>query len=280
MLRRARPLLGTYVEVAACGATPEAEWAAVDAAFAAVARIHRLMSFHDPESDLARINRRAHAEPVAVAPETFTVLERAAFFSEASDGLFDCAIGAALVRAGRLPAPARAPCSGGSWCDVELLAGARIRFRRPLMLDLGGIAKGYAVDRAIETLLRQGAHSACVNAGGDLRAAGSRAWPLAVRFPRSRTLAVPMPALRDEAVATTACAGGPGASRVADPRTGRIRRASRSVSVYAPRCMDADALTKIVWLGAAPPAALLSRVGARVVEIVPAARARAADTAP
>jgi thiamine biosynthesis lipoprotein len=279
VLRRARPLLGTYVDVAACAPTPEAEWAAVDAAFAAVARVHRLMSFHDPESDLARINRRAHAEPVAVAPETFAVLERAAFFSEASDGLFDCTVGAALVRAGRLPGPARAPHAGGSWRDVELLSGGRIRFRRPLTIDLGGIAKGYAVDAAIEALVRHGAQSACVNAGGDLRAAGPRAWPIAVRSPRSRTRAVPMPALRDGAVATTACAGGPGASRVADPRTGRIRRASCSVSVYAPRCIDADALTKIVWLGAAPPTALLERLGARAVEIAPPARTRAADAA-
>jgi thiamine biosynthesis lipoprotein len=266
MLRRARPLLGTFVEVAADAESRAREWRAVEAAFAALARIHRLMSFHEPSSDLARLNRLAHVEAVAVAPDTFAVLERAAFFAAESDGRFDCTVGAALVRARRLPAHPGHAAGAGCWRDVELTADGRVRFRRPLALDLGGIAKGWAVDRAIDALERHGVRSGLVNAGGDLRATGPRAWALAVRLPGARARAVPLAPLRGEAVATTAFAPGAGASRVVDPRTGAIRRAARSVSVFAPTCVDADALTKIVWLGP-PPGSLLERLGARVVEV-------------
>jgi thiamine biosynthesis lipoprotein len=276
MLRRARPLLGTFVEVAARAENRAREWRAVEAAFAALARVHRLMSFHEPSSDLARLNRLAHAEPVAVSPDTRAVLERAAFFAAESGGRFDCTVGAALVRAGRLPAHPGCTAASGTWRDVELLDDGRVRFRRPLTLDLGGIAKGWAVDRAIEALERHGVRSGLVNAGGDLRATGPRAWPLAVRLPGAAAHAIPLAPLRGEAVATTAFAPGAAASRVVDPRTGAIRRAARSVSVFAPRCVDADALTKIVWLGPALES-LLERLGARVVEVrAPRAPGRAA----
>jgi thiamine biosynthesis lipoprotein len=266
VIRRARPLLGTFVEIAACARDAERERRAVAAAFDAVAQVHGRMSFHAPSSDLARLNRRAHLEPVAVAPDTFAVLERAAFFAAESDGLFDCTVGAVLVRAGRLPAHPGSATGAGTWRDVELLPDRRVRFARPLALDLGGIAKGWAVDRAIEALERHGVRSGLVNAGGDLRATGERAWPLAIRLPGARAQAIRLAPLRGEAVATTAFARGAAASRVVDPRTGAIRRAARSVSVFAPRCIDADALTKIAWLGP-PPEALLERLGARVLEL-------------
>ena len=142
MLRRAKPLLGTFVEVAAIAPTPEEEWRAAAAAFEAVADVHRLMSFHDAASDLSRINRHAHERALEIDPRTHTVLERALWWSRVSNGVFDCSVGARLMVLGVLPLAAGVrPDAGATWRDVTLLPGSRVRFRRALALDLGGIAK-------------------------------------------------------------------------------------------------------------------------------------------
>src|SRR5215475_1309523 len=91
-LRRARPLLGTFVEIVVSGA-----------AFAVVARVHRLMSFHDPDSDVSRLNRDAAKGPVAVDPWTFQVLQIAEDLRRRSAGVFDVAVASALQAIGLLP---------------------------------------------------------------------------------------------------------------------------------------------------------------------------------
>jgi thiamine biosynthesis lipoprotein len=251
--------------VAALAGDAEAEWAGVVAALDAVADVHRLMSFHEEGSDVTRLNRRAHVAPVEVDPRTFAVLRRAREISRRSGGRFDCTVGGSLVGLGLRPRMAAAS-RRASWRDVELLPGRRVHFRQPLAVDLGGIAKGFAVDQAIAALERAGVASACVNAGGDLRACGERAWPVAVRAPGAPGASVPLPPLRDGALATTSDAfAAEGGGHVVDPATGRLRGARRSVSVFAPRCMDADALTKAVWLSESPPRALLAAFGARAL---------------
>src|SRR5215831_4299546 len=102
-LRRARPLLGTFVEIAASGAASADMEDAVEAAFAAVARVHRLMSFHDPGSDVSRLNREAKAGAVAVDPWTFEVLEIAQDLHRRSGGAFDIAVAPLLQYLGLLP---------------------------------------------------------------------------------------------------------------------------------------------------------------------------------
>src|SRR6266851_1934957 len=178
VVRRARPLLGTLVEITVGGSTPPRAAPAIEAAFAAVERVHRLMSFHEAASDVSRLNRCAAREPVAVDPWTFAVLRESLELSRISDGAFDVTVGSELVRWELLPPPGEAgPSKGegaGSWADLELLPLRRVRFRRPLIIDLGGIAQGFAVDRAIEPLRTAGMPWAVVNAGGDLRVFGDR----------------------------------------------------------------------------------------------------------
>ena len=98
-MRRARPLLGTFVEVEAIGAAEPALERAIALAFDAIERVHCLMSFHDPDSDLSRLNRHAASEPVTVDPWTFKVLDRARMLFEAA--------AAATMHKGDLKAPAR-----------------------------------------------------------------------------------------------------------------------------------------------------------------------------
>src|SRR6266851_7090834 len=154
-IRRARPLLGTFVEIAAGGACRPATERAVEAAFAAVAEVHRLMSFQEPDSDLARLNREAAARPVRVHPWTFEVLEAALDLQRRSAGIFDICAAPELRNRSR----------DGS---IELLPDLHVRFANPnITIDLGGIAKGFAVDRAIAALRDHNVRQGLVNAGGE-----------------------------------------------------------------------------------------------------------------
>lgn len=256
-VQRAQPWLGTLVDIRVRDAGDCADvHAACDAAFAAVARVHALMSFHDPRSELSALNRAAARRPVAVSPWTRAVLARAVEVAEASGGLFDCAVGAALVRAGRLPGPAADPRPpvGAGRDRLEFLPGDRIRFREPLLVDLGGIAKGFAVDRAVDALRERGVAAGTVNAGGDLRVFGAGFEPICVRRPDQPARVVPVVNLHDAALATSAHYSGqrtgsdPGEQMTPfiDPRNETCCGHGISVTVVAPDCMTADALTKVL----------------------------------
>ncbi|MCX5740104.1 MAG: FAD:protein FMN transferase [Proteobacteria bacterium] len=279
MLRRARPLLGTFVEVAVSAKTREMEWQAAIAAFEAVAQVHRLMSFHEPDSDVTRINRCAHTRPVEVDPRTYAVLCRSRLLSRESNGVFDCSVGDRLMALGVLPRTTGLRADGAAtWRDVTLLPGNHVRFRRRLTLDLGGIAKGFAVDQAIEALAQRGATAACVNAGGDLRVFGERDWSIAVRRPDAPSGFVALPPLRNRALATSADTFTPNGA-IVDPASGLPARSPRSVSVLAPTCTDADALTKVVWLSEHPPLRLLEKLDASAIVLGPATEISEADAA-
>ncbi len=150
-VRRCRPLLGTLVEIS-CQGSPDD----INRAFDAIEKVHRLMSFHDPTSDVARMNREASHEPVKVHPWTWRVLKSAQEFSRKSDGVFDITVAWQLVKWDYLPRPNTWVCSDGSWRDIVLGDECIVRFRRPVIVDLGGIAKGFAVDRAVGTLKSNG----------------------------------------------------------------------------------------------------------------------------
>jgi thiamine biosynthesis lipoprotein len=247
-MRRARPLLGTLVEVRAQGLAPERLRAAVDVAFAEVEAVHRLMSFHDSASDLAALNRNAYAAPVEVDPRTYEVFEAAQQMAAASNGAFDVTVGAYLQAWGLLPGDAEACEQGASWRDIELLERSRVRYRRRLRVDLGGIAKGYAVDRAIAILRAAGVAAGQVNAGGDLRVFGAHPSPIRLRSPADPANSMHGLLLRDEALATSALyySRPHGCSWLVDPHSASAWNGESSVSVRAPACTLADALTKVV----------------------------------
>lgn len=262
-LRRARPLLGTIIEIVIPFAPPSA--GAIDQAFAAIATVQQRMSFHDPHSTLSRVNAHAFAQPVPVDEMTFQVLEMARDLHRLSDGLFDPTIALHLECAGFLPSYYGSPLEKGiSFADVELLSGNRVRFRRSgVRLDLGGVAKGFAVDQAIAALRVAGVESALVNAGGDLRGYGPHSFRAEIRDPRhpGRTLA-PFK-VNNLALATSAHYFAdrlqPGAriGPFVHPRLGQFRRDLLSATVAAPSAMVADALTKIVMLDPANSLPLL-----------------------
>lgn len=250
MIRRAQPWLGTMVEVSVAGA---AGHAAVDAAFGAVARVHRLMSFHDPASDVSRINRAAPGDTIRVDPCTWQVLELAGRVADLSEGAFDVACAPRLVEWSILPAqPGEPPGLAPMRQVLALEPGAKVRKLAPGWIDLGGIAKGFAVDLAVEALCDAGIGLGCVNAGGDLRVFGPEPMPVDVRSPHAPTLAAARLMLRDEAIATSGSYfssrthNGRQVSALLDARGGQPLAGTCSASVRAPRCVLADALTKVV----------------------------------
>jgi thiamine biosynthesis lipoprotein len=255
-VERAQPWLGTLVSVRVSGLAACLAHQATDAAFEEIATVHRRMSFHEPDSDVSRLNRDAMREPVAVHPYTLEVLQWAVAIAARSGGCFDISVGAELVDWGLLPRPAGAWYRPeGSWRDIELRADGRVSFHRPLWIDLGGIAKGYAVDRAVECLRESGAAQAVVNAGGDMRVDGQQLERigLELEFPVN-----PMPVieLTDGSVASSS-----GHRHVHGERRTPLPT-QRFVCVVADRCVIADALTKVVMAEGAGSADLLREFGA------------------
>lgn len=247
-MRRARLLLGTFVEIEACGLQEHDLERAANAAFEAIARVHRLMSFHDPDSDVSRLNRRAAREAVAVDRWTAKVLRRARILFEATGGLFDCAVGYELMQRGLLPSQGLDHVVSGTFSAVEFVSDYQIKFSANVAIDLGGIAKGFAVDRAIAVLRAYGVREALVNAGGDVRVIGETAQTVYIRCPGEEDRAVRAGLLRNAAIATSAAATTVGKrparaarSAPAAPCTGQ-----QAYSVVAPTCLLADALTKVL----------------------------------
>lgn len=218
-LRRARPGLGTLVDIG----VPTGCDAALEAAFDAIALVHRLMSVQEPGSDLSRVHAAEVGEPVPVHAWTAEVLGLCMDLHARSEGLFDVA------------------CGSGRWAlqpgpqlgDPSML----LRLDTGTRLDVGGIAKGWAVDQALRAAQAAGALAVWVNAGGDLRVHGATV-PVRLRDEREGGTHTWLQ-LSDGAIATSDFT--PGAH---SELSGTLRAAH--VSVAAPECVWADALTKVL----------------------------------
>jgi FAD:protein FMN transferase len=230
---RLQPLLGTFVEIRATGSSRPALNLAISRAFAAIARVQRLMSAHEPASDVRRLNLTPIGTLLRVHAWTWRVLQLAHELSEQSNGTFDVTVSRST--------------GSGSWRHVVLDAPRSVRRTGPIRVDLGGIAKGFAVDRAMATLRRHGVSAAIVNAGGDLRVSGPLTHRVVVRHPAHPELTMPLLDLTGGALCTSAnYFDPPGKGRLRRPDGRRIHAARHSVSVCAPSCVIADGLTKII----------------------------------
>ena len=253
MKRRAQPWLGTLVEISIADALDDAAVnLAFGRAFDAIVTVHGVMSFHDPDSDVSRINRAAPGAVLDIDPATAVVLSAALALAQQSDDLFNPFCAPRLVEWDYLPAPAGPVPDWTAPLSTLALTGCRLMKQAPAWIDLGGIAKGYAVDAAVTALQDCGIVSACVNAGGDLRAFGPDKWPVQLRDPHQPTKAAYATMLCDAALATSAIyfsskeRRGQLRSAMVHGRAGEPVLRNISVSVSAPSCMMADGLTKVV----------------------------------
>jgi len=262
-VRRSRLVMGTVVEIAADGKDADRLDRAVTEAFSEMERLEGLMSPHRPQSDVARLSRSS--EGLDVSPETAEVVALGLDVARASGGAFDMTLGRLKTlwgiesEAPRVPsAPEIREALAGSGPDALRLEGNRVIKRDPyLAVDLGGIAKGYAIDRAIDVLRRAEVESASVNAGGDIRllgARGDRPWRIGIRHPRNPE-GLTATLLLDEAAVVTSGdyerffeADGVRYHHLFDPRTGYPAALSRSVTVVAETAVLADALATAAFV--------------------------------
>ena len=251
-MKSVRPLLGTYVVVEITDPDDELARAATDAAFAAIETVQQLMSAFNPASDVSRINALAHTEAVQVHPWTAEVLQLAVQIHCDSEGLFDIGIAPRLASWDLLP-PSDIDYTQSSVANL-CINKHTVTCTRPTRIDLGGIAKGYAVDRAIAAALETGACNVLVNAGGDLRVAGDVGEPVYLRDPKQPAHATLAGVLQDGAMATSGTYyskrlhEGAQVSAIVEPATLAPLLSETSHSVIAPTCAVADALTKVLAL--------------------------------
>lgn len=250
-LSRCQPLLGTYVEITLRGALDDRTLTETSrTGFDAIRRVQQRMNFHDPNSELSRVNAQALGRPVTLSAELEKVLRFALQLSEASGGLFD-------------PTRSSHPHRNGGWRHVHLTAN-NIRYSRPVTIDLGGIAKGHAVDHAFDQMTRRhhaGELQIIVNAGGDLRMTPWQGQTVGIRHPLAPGALLALPML-EAAVATSAAYYGPDGSTITGNALVATEPEKRSVSVFCANCMAADALTKVIFLDP-DNAPLLAHYGAQ-----------------
>ncbi|MCG3189141.1 MAG: FAD:protein FMN transferase [Burkholderiaceae bacterium] len=260
---------------------------AIAAVMAEMHRIDHLMSPFKPESELSLINREAAGRAVPICGELFDLIARSIDFSRLSDGAFDITYAAAGhlydYREGVAPDAAALERARGNvgWQHLMLEPRERtIRFARDgVRIDLGGFAKGHAVDNAIKILKHLGIAHAVVAAGGDSHVLGDRCgrpWSIAVRDPRDRQRVVAVLPLVDTSISTSGDyeryfeRDGVRHHHLIDPKTGTSPRALHSVTILAADGLTSEALSKCVFVMG------LAR-GMRLVESQPGADAVVVD---
>lgn len=235
MIIRCKPLLGTFVEIRA-EEKSSASYFAVEEAFTAIEEIQKIMSFFDEKSEVSLLNREAFKRSISVSSELFEVLNFAQKIYQLSDGVFDVT----LHRSNK----------NSSFADIEIGADQSVKFHKELKIDLGGIAKGFAVDCAALALEKNGVENYLINAGGDLRV-GKSAQKINIRNPQNFHNSICDAEIISGSLATSA---GYFSNYKSDNKTlypifesnGKaLEYQQESASIFAKDCMVADALTKV-----------------------------------
>lgn len=259
-------LMDTIIEITAYG--PKAE-PAVKAAFAEFKRLHILTNNFDPDSQVSKVNQLAGQEKVKVDPDVFAMIKRSNELSDQLDGVFDVTIGPlvelwGIGRKGEL-VPTQAeidrllPLVNYHLMELDPAAETVYLPKKGMLIDLGGIAKGYATDKAIEILKAQGVTSALVNAGGDVRVIGKRPdgnpWRIGVQHPRKEAGVIAKMAMTDWDTLETSgdyqryiVVGGVQYSHIIDPRTGRQPRGLASVTMVINSSTDGDIFSTALFV--------------------------------
>ena len=261
-----RQIMGTFAQITVAAGNEKNAQALIEQAFEQLHKVQRLMNDRDPNSELSKLSALAVEQPVPVSPELFDVLAASVHYSRLTDGAFDITVGPLALlwrktqQSGQLP-------------DEKLLAAAKknvgyqkIRLdstaktvqleQKGMKLDLGGIAKGYAVDLAIETLRQNGATAGMVDLGGNIRCFGDGPgrggdWLIGVQDPRNEDIIMKL-RLNDMSAATSgdyrrvAVVGGKAYSHIINPKTTRSADELAGVTIIAKSAMQADALSTAV----------------------------------
>ena len=262
-------VMGTFARVVAITNDIATGKQCVESALDEIHNVDDLMSDYKEDSEISRVNKNAFARPVKVGPATFEVILRSIEFSRLTDGAFDITVGP-LVKlfrtardTGKAPTPEQIADAKAKVGYEKLILNDEERTVRftveGMSLDLGGIAKGYAVDKAIEAAQKLGALGAMVDIGGDVRCFGTppqgkKIWTIGLQDPNSdRGPGILLKLKIENAAVTTsgdyqqfAIIDGKKQSHIIDRRTGKGAEGLSSVTIIAPNATDADALSTAV----------------------------------
>lgn len=249
-IKRCRPLLGTFVELSFTSSMPEQkliQWSNV--AFDEIERIHNALSFHQQNSELSALNKALlenPQKPFKLSNDLNTILTFALLLFKKTAGHYDVSVASQLVESEHLPnhlaLEKYKPL--GNFSEITI-NNHHITSNKPVCLDLGGIAKGYAVDRAISLLPED--IKGNINAGGDMRFIDWKNQQIAVKY-ASRISALKKLPMLNSALATSASYYKKHGSQFFDPISNKYVRAKGSISVFAEQAMHADALTKVALI--------------------------------
>lgn len=279
LVERTQVAMGSQLRLAAWTADEAATLAAFDGVFREFERLEALLSVWRNGSDVLRLNAGAGETPIAVSDDTIEVLTAAKEAGDRTQGKFDITFGALAdlwkfdhdqdnVIPDRRSVEARLPLVDYTQVQVDRAAGTAFISRRGARIHLGGIGKGYAIDRAIALLRERGLADFLIQSGGDLYVSGrndDRPWKLGIQDPRGAEGT--SFATIEAANATVSTSGdserffikdGTRYHHLLDPDRGEPARLCRSVTIVATRAILADALsTGVFILGPAAGMALV-----------------------
>ena len=277
-MERTEAIMGTRCYVELWADEPAKGNDAIDAVMAELRRIDSLMSHYKPESQLSQINQYANERPVQVDKELFDLIKLSTHYSQITEGAFDITY-ASVGYLYNYPqhirpteAQIRQALPAVNWRNMLLDEEHHtVRFEHPGMrIDLGGIGKGYAVDRGIDVLKARGIARALVTAGGDSRIIGDRMgrpWLVAIRHPDNPSKVVTRIPLSDSAVSTSGDyeryfdEDGVRYHHIIDPRTGHSASKVRSATILAPTATQTDGMSKTAFvLGAEKALEIINRM--------------------
>src|SRR5579862_4160528 len=264
-MERTEAIMGTRCNVQVWAVDPIRGNDAIDAVMSELRRIDDLMSHYKPESQLSQINAHANDGPVVVDKELFDLIKLSTHYSEITEGAFDITYASVghlydypnHIRPTEEQIKAALPAV--NWRNLIFDAAHHtIRFGRPGMrIDLGGIGKGYAVDRGIAILQSRGFAHALVTAGGDSRIIGDRMgrpWLVGIRNPDDRDKVITRIPIVNSAMSTSGDyeryfdEGGVRYHHIIDPRTGHSASKVRSATILGPTATETDGMSKTAFV--------------------------------
>lgn len=277
-----RPAMGTSFEIYLYASDHERASELFEAAFDEIERVEEALSNYRPSSELSRINANAAEGPVVTDKEVFDLLAQAFDYSQRSDGAFDITVGKLMKAWGFFRGSGHFPSDEEltsarqqtGWQNVKLDKRVRsITFlKRGIELDLGGIGKGYALDRVAELLREAGVKAALISSGSSSIYAigappGKVGWPVRIPNPMDRTRTLYTILLKDQSLSTSGSyekffhINGRTYCHIMDPRTGRPVEGMLQTTVITPKATDSDALSTAVFvMGPQPSAKLLDKI--------------------
>ncbi|MEW6674731.1 MAG: FAD:protein FMN transferase [Nitrospirota bacterium] len=261
--------MDTLVTISVVSNSKDGAEKAIDAAFSEIEKLEKLLNFFSPDSEVSLINRNAGISEVKVSPDTLNILDKALSVSEKTDGAFDVTIGPVITlydfhrkikpEEGRIKK--NLPLVNYKELIINRNKSTAFLKKRGMLIDLGGISKGYATDRAVEVLKKTGINSGLVSVAGDIKAFGlkpdGKPWNIGIRNPRAKGEEDDIMAtieLKDMAISTSGDyeryfkLNGKRYHHLLNPKTGCPAKGFQSVSIITKEGVFTDAFSTGIFI--------------------------------